>query len=258
MWKHQDLIHENYVAENYELLYYNTRFARHYYNDYARTVAKFIKKGFKVLEIGCGPATLTKRIKMCKPEAEYHCLDFSPKMLQIASSRCDNCTMADIEHLPYADQSFDLAFVQGALHHFPSFESIFSEVYRIIKPDSYFIIQEPSKMSFQRGTAMRYLEWLCYRWKIKRYPDLTYLEKPPNVEENRVSEHHGPIASERLISVLEKTKFAIQVSQHRYYSSAYFLMYDNFFVYTVSRLLDAHYVKKFNVGYLFFVILRKV
>lgn len=46
-----------------------------------------IKKNYRVLDLGCGTATLTILLKKAQPEAEVIGLDGDPKVLEIAKSK---------------------------------------------------------------------------------------------------------------------------------------------------------------------------
>ncbi len=42
--------------------------------------------------------------------------------------------LADGEKLPFPDESFDIVFFCGALHHFRNFETVLEQVFRVLKP----------------------------------------------------------------------------------------------------------------------------
>jgi SAM-dependent methyltransferase len=45
--------------------------------------------------------------------------------------------------LPFSDQSFDLAFSLGALHHIPNVSHVISEIGRVMCPGGWFLVREP-------------------------------------------------------------------------------------------------------------------
>ena len=171
-------------------------------------------------------------------------------MISIAKSRCQNCVQADIENLPYADERFDLVFVNSALHHFPSLDAIFKQVRRTLKTNGLFAIQEPNAHSIHRDFTIRVLETICLKLGLKTYPDVTDLEIKP-------SDHHAPLTVDRVISTLEKVDFNILHRKKEYYTSYYFSRFDNSFIHSLSTAMDAHYVHKYSDGYLFTVIAQK-
>ena len=62
--------------------------------------------------------------------------------------------LADCRELPFENQSFDAAIVQGGLHHLPTLpddlSSVLSEVSRILKPNGTFYVVEPWMTPFLR------------------------------------------------------------------------------------------------------------
>lgn len=82
-----------------------------------------IEKNYRVLDLGCGTATLTILIKKVQPEGEVIGLDADPAILEIAKSKIAD-TGLDIAldqgtatELPYPDSSFDRVFSSMVLHH---------------------------------------------------------------------------------------------------------------------------------------------
>jgi len=101
-----------------------------------------IEKGHKVLDIGCGTATLTILIKKAHPEAEVIGIDGDPKVLEIAKSKVAE---ADVNialdygiasKLPYPDNSFHRVILSMVLHHLPRENKVRSlkEAFRVLKP----------------------------------------------------------------------------------------------------------------------------
>jgi len=82
-----------------------------------------IEKGHRVLDLGCGTATLTILIKKAHPEAEVVGLDGDPKILEIARSKVTKAGL-DISldygmafELPYPEDSFDRVISSMVFHH---------------------------------------------------------------------------------------------------------------------------------------------
>jgi ubiquinone/menaquinone biosynthesis C-methylase UbiE len=101
-----------------------------------------IKKGYHVLDIGCGTATLTILIKKFHPDAEVAGLDGDPEILKIARKKAIN---ADIDikldqgmsfELPYPDRSFDRVVSSLVFHHLTTENKVrtFKEIFRVLKP----------------------------------------------------------------------------------------------------------------------------
>ena len=55
---------------------------------------------------------------------------------------------ADLHHLPYPDESFDVIVSNGVLHHTPDTQAAVTEVYRVLKPQGQAIIMLYCKNSW--------------------------------------------------------------------------------------------------------------
>ncbi len=101
-----------------------------------------IENGYRVLDIGCGTATLTILIKKAHPEAEVTGLDGDPKILGIARTKVKSEGI-DIafDHgmsfdLPYPDRSFNRVVSSLVFHHLTRENKArtFKEIFRVLKP----------------------------------------------------------------------------------------------------------------------------
>ncbi|VVB94934.1 Ubiquinone/menaquinone biosynthesis C-methyltransferase UbiE [uncultured archaeon] len=97
-----------------------------------------IKNGYRVLDLGCGTATLTILIKKAYPGAEVTGLDGDPKILSIARAKVAQAGL-DISldtgmsfELPYPDRSFDRVF-SSLFHHLTREDKArtFKEIFRV-------------------------------------------------------------------------------------------------------------------------------
>jgi len=67
-------------------------------------------------------------------------VDISPTSLSKARRRCDSAgfhpdlRVADAEHLPFPDDTFDVVYSYGVMHHSPDTQQCLSEAYRVLKP----------------------------------------------------------------------------------------------------------------------------
>lgn len=100
--------------------------------------AQFDKwKGKEVLEVGCG--TGSDLLRFAQAGAYVTGIDLSPKSVFLARERlrlygCEGVAIeADGESIPYKDNSFDLIYSWGVLHHTPNTESVIREIYRVTK-----------------------------------------------------------------------------------------------------------------------------
>jgi len=101
-----------------------------------------IEKGHRVLDLGCGTATLTIIIKKTQPNAEVIGLDTDPQILEIAKSKVTNAGLDIVLdfgtaiELPYPDNYFDRVFSSMVFHHLTRGNKVqaLKEVFRVLKP----------------------------------------------------------------------------------------------------------------------------
>ena len=101
-----------------------------------------IQDGHRVLDLGCGTATLTLLIKETYSGADVVGLDGDPTILEIAKAKALKAG-SDIRfdygmayELPYADRSFDRVLSSLVFHHLTrsNKEPALREVFRILRP----------------------------------------------------------------------------------------------------------------------------
>ena len=95
-------------------------------------------KGLRVLEIGCGLGTDGARF--ARAGAVYTGVDLTEAAVGLARRRFEleglagEFRVADAERLEFADESFDLVYSHGVLHHTPDAAAAVREVRRVLKP----------------------------------------------------------------------------------------------------------------------------
>ena len=101
-----------------------------------------IAPGQRVLDLGCGTATLTIMLKQAHPTAVVSGLDGDPKVLEIGRAKARQAGV-DITfdegmayQLPYPDQSFDRVLSSLVLHHLTTDDKqrALREVVRVLRP----------------------------------------------------------------------------------------------------------------------------
>ncbi len=94
--------------------------------------------GLKVLEIGCGLGT--DGAQFAKAGADYTGVDLTEAAVDLARKRFElfglsgKFQTADAENLDFADESFDLVYSHGVLHHTPDTEKAIKEIHRVLRP----------------------------------------------------------------------------------------------------------------------------
>jgi len=101
-----------------------------------------IQPGMRLLDLGCGTATLTILVKQLHPTVDVVGIDGDPDVLAIARAKVQR-TGEDIaldhgmaDQLPYADRSFDRVLSSLVFHHLNkhSKQRAFQEIFRVLRP----------------------------------------------------------------------------------------------------------------------------
>jgi ubiquinone/menaquinone biosynthesis C-methylase UbiE len=101
----------------------------------------------KFIDLGCGSGVFTHLLQ----RAGYMCvgLDLSGKLIRLARRRYPGIefVQGDIEHLPFADGSFDGALLSGVVHHLPDPACCAAETFRVLRPRGRFVAFDPNRMN---------------------------------------------------------------------------------------------------------------
>jgi ubiquinone/menaquinone biosynthesis C-methylase UbiE len=95
-------------------------------------------KGQRVLEIGCGLGT--DGSQFAKAGAHYTGVDLTEAAVDLARRRFEmfnlpgDFKVADAEQLDFPDNSFDIVYSHGVLHHTPDTAGAVREVHRVLRP----------------------------------------------------------------------------------------------------------------------------
>ena len=92
----------------------------------------------RILDIGSGTGYCSGRLREAFPDAELVNMDIAPGMLRFSkrhgSHEKDSWVCADAEHLPFADDSFDLMFSSLAIQWCSDYHRLFADVARVTVP----------------------------------------------------------------------------------------------------------------------------
>ena len=95
-------------------------------------------KGLKVLELGCGVGT--DGVQFARAGADYTGVDLTDAAVELAQKNFELHGLAgifrtaDAENLDFANDSFDLVYSHGVLHHTPEIGRAISEIHRVLRP----------------------------------------------------------------------------------------------------------------------------
>ena len=117
-------------------------FLRTPYDYYEENLIKLIQSHWNILEVGSGNGVHTK--KLIESNANVTASDISQNSLKVLKKNYKNTTTklktikADIEKLPFSNQSFNLVASAGSLSYGDNIKSM-NEFHRVLKPGGYFI-----------------------------------------------------------------------------------------------------------------------
>ena len=118
-------------------------------------------RGLRVLEIGCGLGTDGARF--AKAGADYTGVDLTEAAVELARRRFHLSGLpgefraADAENLDFADESFDLVYSHGVLHHTPDTARAVREAHRVLRPGGRAVVMLYHRDSYNYRINIRLL-----------------------------------------------------------------------------------------------------
>lgn len=117
--------------------------------------------GLRVLEIGCGLGT--DGAQFAKAGADYTGVDLTEAAVDLARKRFELFDLpgkfrtADAENLDFADETFDLVYSHGVLHHTPDTARSVREVHRVLRPKGRAVVMLYHRDSYNYRINIRLL-----------------------------------------------------------------------------------------------------
>jgi len=127
--------------ERYSRAYFDALEASRYANEpEVPSFAQFARyHGRKILEVGVGAGT--DFLQWVRAGADAHGIDLTPEAIEIVRRRlavyglqAAELRTADCEALPHPENSFDLVYSWGVIHHTPSADRALEEIVRVCRP----------------------------------------------------------------------------------------------------------------------------
>lgn len=132
--------------------------------------------GKDVLEVGVGLGT--DHLQFARAGARMSGIDLTPICVEMTERRLDQegfasrLSVMDAERLDFPNDSFDVVYSFGVLHHTTSPELAFREIRRVLRPGGEFIgglYSKPSWFCLQiRVEQMLWFGFLCESWADRR------------------------------------------------------------------------------------------
>jgi len=125
----------------------------------------------KALEIGAGTGFFSLNLRQAGVLDEVHVTDISPGMVAAAERNANllgfdiEGRVADAEHLPYDDATFDVVVGHAVIHHLPDVEKAFREMVRVLEPGGRVVIcGEPTRYGDYVARRLSRATW----WAVTR------------------------------------------------------------------------------------------
>jgi SAM-dependent methyltransferase len=118
-------------------------------------------RGLRVLEIGCGMGT--DGAQFAAAGADYTGIDLTDAAIELARKKFEfsglsgEFRVADAENLDFSDESFDLVYSHGVLHHTPETARAVREMHRVLKPGGRAMVMLYHRGSYNYRIGIRVL-----------------------------------------------------------------------------------------------------
>lgn len=139
---------------------------RHRYQEYAPWMPELMGfndfAGRRLLEVGCGMGT--DLLQFARGGAHVTGVDLTPRSIEISRQHLllygesGEFALADCETLPFADESFDVAYSNGVLHHTPDTAGAVREIHRVLRPGGHARVMLYHRRSFGFWTQVILLQ----------------------------------------------------------------------------------------------------
>ncbi|GAB3225230.1 hypothetical protein GCM10027447_14450 [Glycomyces halotolerans] len=121
------------------------RFMRGFYRRVAADIAKSAGQGASVLDVGTGPGVLLAELGRIRPDLALTGADISADMIDAAKRNLGEQAAlhtADVESLPFGDDTFDLVVSSLSSHHWDDPAAGAAEIARVTRPGGTMLVYD--------------------------------------------------------------------------------------------------------------------
>ena len=177
-----------------------------------------LKKGDNILEIGMGNGFFVKDIVLAANTIRYTGCDYSEIMVEEATKQNEQFVktgqvqfyLTSADHLNFKNETFDKVFSVNTIYFWDNHESIFSEIWRVLKPKGQLIL------SIRPRAVMEHYPFVKYGFQMFSKNELSILVAESNFKVITTIEKEEPeqeingekMAVETLIICAEKIMLA--------------------------------------------------
>ncbi len=121
-----------------------------------------------IADLGAGEGLISQLL--ARRARQVWCIDNSPRMVEVGTDLAhknglENLTykLGDIEHVPLADRSVDLAILSQALHHAQHPQAAVQEAFRILRPGGQLLVLDLNEHNFEKARELYADVWLGFK-----------------------------------------------------------------------------------------------
>ena len=157
-------------------------------------------KNLRVLEVGCGLGT--DGAQFAKAGADYTGIDLTEAAVDLARRRFElfnlpgEFRVSDAERLDFPDNSFDIVYSHGVLHHTPDTAAAVREIHRVLRPGGRAVVMLYHRNSYNYRINISLLRRAgvhLLRWNA----GIKFVQLVTGEPENSLREHANRFRSER-------------------------------------------------------------
>lgn len=124
-----------------------------------------------IADLGAGEGLVSQLL--ARRAKQVWCIDNSPRMVEVGTELAgknglDNLAykLGDIEQVPLADKSVDLAILSQALHHAQHPQAAVNEAFRILKPGGQLLVLDLNEHGFEKARELYADVWLGFKESV--------------------------------------------------------------------------------------------
>lgn len=155
--------------------------------------------GQQLLEIGFGMGS--DLFQFAKHGAKVSGIDLTPRHVEITKKRFEiyglkaDLHLGDAEQLPFTDETFDVVYTFGVIHHTPGTEKVLAEIHRVLKKGGLAIVGV-----YHRNSAFYWFHTVLTSYIFHR----RFLKEPFRRTMARIEQHGSDLDACPLVKVYSK------------------------------------------------------
>lgn len=140
----------------------------------AQYVVPFIAVDAQILDVGCGPGSLTNDFGSKCPQGSVIGVDISENVVQIATASAHRANVSfeimDAYNLPFANNSFDVVHAHQVLQHVNDPVALITEMSRVVRPTGVIAVRDSRYSAFEWSPKSSELDrWLTTYISIAKF-----------------------------------------------------------------------------------------